>query len=343
MDLYKDYLNDVREQICTCKYVEEKHLLTYINTLEELPPYNMEIKNIKEELSKVSETSYYPSNISGYTLRCIDGNIFNTFLDINRIIQTRGYKENNTREIQNMTIIIHELDISTVYKIPNMTEELINTYQNDMVNPVNKSNSYTYGQLLCKNKDYLINLLKENPSTRQAYICLFNESFYGHNAPPCAVSVYFRVLKDTLHMSVVFRSNDMFKAWPLNIVGFRDFQNIICEILPLKIGTTTTISHSAHIYEDDFNDSINLLNEYSYTKSNVIGEPEGYYVVRKPDQLDDKIEVILFNNDHEVIKIWFDTNYEKLIYAVTSNISNPMHAAEIARVITVEHFNYDKK
>lgn len=342
MDLYKDYLKDMRVQICTCKYVEEKDIIDYIDSLEELPPYEMDVINIKEELSKISESSYYPSDISGYTLRCLDGNLFNTFLDINRVIQTRGYSVNNTREVQNMTIVIYKMNISTVYKIPNITEELVKEYQNDMMNPINKSKSYTYGQLLHKNKEYLINLLKSNPSTRQAYVCLFNESFYGHELPPCAVSVYFRILKDILHMSIVFRSNDMFKAWILNIIGFRHFQTILADILSLKVGTTTTISHSAHIYEDDFNDSIKLLNEHSYTRTNVIPEPEGYYLVKRPDDVDDKIEVTLCNNDDEPIKVWTDTDYEQLIYTVTSNINNSMHAAEIARVITITRFNNDK-
>lgn len=366
MDLYLEYLPEIREQIKTCAYVKITNIVSYIKKLPTVKHYDKPPINIKDKLTIVKESDFYPSNVSGYSVSSFDGNIFNAFLDILRIIMTRGYlvecNDSETREILNLTVVLHNLNTSTICSIPYTTPSLITQYKKDILNPiVNKNVSYTYGSLLAKKTSYLLNLLKKDSLTRQAYICIFNEEHYAlcddkgdlkdnaksgyiggvtpminvteKGTPPCAVSIFVRIVKNILHMTATFRSNDMVKAWALNVVAFRTYQEMLCKELNTNIGVLTTIAFSAHIYKDDFNLANTLLKTHSLLKSNSIPENEGYYVISILDSLDDKIKVVLFSNDHAFIKEWIDSDHERLIYEVTTHINNPMHAAYVTRTI----------
>ena len=351
-DTYNKYLKELRKQIISCKYVAIEEIQSYITALCKKSTclnaaagsvcgafYDKPPIDVKDELTIIKESSYFPSNISGYSISCFDGDIFNAFLDICRLILSRGYEIDNTREIQNLTITMHKLDLSNLCSIPYITPEQVQQYKDDMIKPKISQNSYSYGSLLSKQTNYIINILGTTPFTRQAYVPLFDESFYGNDNPPCAVSTYFKILKTQLHMTVTFRSNDMFKAWALNVIGFREYQEMICRELNriynlnYTTGLLTTIGFSSHIYKNDFNICNTLLKTYSLIKTNIIPEPEGYYLIDIPDQLDDKIRVKLFSNDHEFIKEWINSNYDLLIQEVVSNINNPMHAAYVVKEI----------
>ena len=59
--------------------------------------------------------------------------------------------------------------------------------------------------------DIVIQMLKDNPETRQAAISIYDGkeiSDYAHDTP-CTYAVQFTVLNDKLNMSVVMRSNDL--------------------------------------------------------------------------------------------------------------------------------------
>ena len=71
---------------------------------------------------------------------------------------------------------------------------------------------------------------------------------------PCLVLVQAVIRDKKLFLTAYFRSNDMFGSWPLNCFGLRAFQKeLVDKIDPqLKLGPLTTISHSAHIYENSW-------------------------------------------------------------------------------------------
>jgi hypothetical protein len=330
-ELYERYLPQLRAQIFRCDYVSEDSLIDTILSLPPANPFDLEPINVKAELSVVKESYCFPSNVSGYALKCVAGDIFEQYLDNLRVIMTRGYAVGNTREVQNLTIVLHELTEDSIRKIPNVTPELAERYKRDMIYPeTTKTTSYTYGQLVNEDKDYIVNLLKFDPTTRRAYQCIFVKDFYNHENPPCAVSIFFRIVDNVLHATVTFRSNDMYKAWPLNALAFRAYQLEIAQTLSIEVGTLTTIAHSAHVYKDDFAECCALLEKHGYTKTNPIPEPEGYYLVAKAD---DVIGVKLFTNEHQFIKEWRHADPERLIYDVTSHIANPMHAGYLAKEI----------
>ena len=95
---------------------------------------------------------------------------------------------------------------------------------------------------------------------------------------PCIDLVQPNVQDGVLHFTVYIRSNDMFRAWPINAFGLRKLQKIIAQGLGVGVGTLTTISCSAHIYQDNWEDTKELLEKH-YEKTHCFWDIRGYYII----------------------------------------------------------------
>lgn len=373
MNIYKDHLSTIRLQILTCQYIDDTNLNKYIECLlMKHPIYDLEFTqktldyfkndipalldefpiNVSDTVMKIEPSEEYPSNISGYTVHCYDGDLYNTFLDICQIINVRGYVINNTKELNNLTVVLHKFNDDTLLQFPYINTNIINEYKTSIFEKNCPSNlSYTYGSLLYNFTDIIVTQLKENIHTRQCYIPLFESHHITYTQPPCIVGIHFRVVKGKLNLTVIFRSNDMFKAWILNVIAFSTYLDKICELTGISRGMLTTFGCSCHIYDADLVNLKCLLK--GYIKKEIIPEPEGYYLInlmnKENDKLNDntisaagntevKIQVKLYSNDHELIKTWESTEYETLIHEVTSYINNPQHAAYVTKEIMKAHF-----
>lgn len=101
----------------------------------------------------------------------------------------------------------------------------------------------------------LIDLLKEDPNTRQAYLPIFfNEdltcALEGERVP-CTLGYYFYKKGDVLHCNYVIRSidvirhlhNDLYLTWLL--------LDYVCERLSYTSGSITLIAFNAHCFKND--------------------------------------------------------------------------------------------
>ncbi len=81
---------------------------------------------------------------------------------------------------------------------------------------------------------------------------------------PCLVLVQGVIRDKKLFLTAYFRSNDMFGSWPLNCFGLRAFQRETAALIDksLKLGPLTTISHSAHIYENNWQLAEKLVHDH---------------------------------------------------------------------------------
>jgi len=95
---------------------------------------------------------------------------------------------------------------------------------------------------------------------------------------PCVVLVHARYQDGKLHFTAYIRSNDMFRGWPLNAFGLRKLQQIIAQGLEVEMGCLTTISGSAHIYEDCWEDAKKISEEY-LKQTRCQYDPRGYYII----------------------------------------------------------------
>jgi thymidylate synthase len=135
---------------------------------------------------------------------------------------------------------------------------------------------YTYGERLRRHpigKDqinFIIDKLGRTPYSRRAVgVTWFHEKDMKSSNPPCIVAVQGIFIGDYYHHFVYIRSNDMFDGWPINMYGqIKLAEYIVNEInkkfgTNYKVGTVTTTSVSAHIYEHSFNQVKEILSKYS--------------------------------------------------------------------------------
>lgn len=137
------------------------------------------------------------------------------------------------------------------------------------------------------------------------------ESDHDHGGSPCLNHIWIRVVDGEMSLTATFRSNDMFSAWPSNAMGLIALQkHIIAEYerrvqliqagkLNLKIDPTSpttlkrgpliTVSQSAHIYDDCWDDADRMIakqyqqimrqKDYADLVGNFIIEVEGDRIV----------------------------------------------------------------
>jgi thymidylate synthase len=99
---------------------------------------------------------------------------------------------------------------------------------------------------------------------------------------PCVVLVHAMYQEDKLHLTAFIRSNDMFRGWPLNAFGLRKLQQIIAQGLGVEMGKLVTISGSAHIYEDCWEDAKKISEEY-LKQTRCQYDQRGYYIIEVKD------------------------------------------------------------
>ena len=78
------------------------------------------------------------------------------------------------------------------------------------------------------------------------------------NEIPRLIMIDFKIRKNRLVMTAVWRSHDIYRAWIPNFFGLKGLTKYISECLGIKIGPITVHSISAHIYKTNFKDAIKL-------------------------------------------------------------------------------------
>jgi thymidylate synthase (methanogen type) len=127
---------------------------------------------------------------------------------------------------------------------------------------------YTYGARLfnyadTKNQidDYIIPLLKQDRNSRRAISLVYHplsDSVPNIKESPGLISIYFKIVDGKLTASTLLRSNDMFIGWPANIYQVYLLQKYVADRIGVETGMITTISHSAHVFEE-YNEEISEI------------------------------------------------------------------------------------
>ncbi len=98
--------------------------------------------------------------------------------------------------------------------------------------------------------DYVIYLLKNDPSSRRIMTNLFNhEDLKDMNLEPCAYGTQWLVKEGKLHLILNQRSQDMLTANGWNIMQYAVLQSMFAQISGLKPGTLTHNIGDCHIYD----------------------------------------------------------------------------------------------
>ncbi len=109
----------------------------------------------------------------------------------------------------------------------------------------------------------IIKLLSKKNSSKQAVIQLFDARDLKSEIKslPCTCTLQFMIRDGALHMFTHMRSNDAYTGLPHDIFAFTMIQEIIANILNVKLGTYSHLVNSLHIYTKDLQKAKNYLEE----------------------------------------------------------------------------------
>lgn len=120
---------------------------------------------------------------------------------------------------------------------------------------------YNHGQL-----DSVINRLRKNPNTRQAYLTIYDpaldsdEGLAAHNETGeaktkdmiCNLALLFSIKNGCLNMTVINRSQDV--LWGMSSINFIEFsilQEVIANVLGVNVGQYKLFSYNLHYYNNE--------------------------------------------------------------------------------------------
>lgn len=202
--------------------------------------------------------SMKPSQFNGQTITA--KNLDDAHLEVVKRILEGGKDTNEDkaiREILNLTVVLTNLP-TTYDDLLDSCGELNQLYIDQFINGTGDSHNYGYGDRL--NTYFFINQpdnialkLTRKPDSLAALMVLWDvRKDLLEGSSPCLTQIWVRLIDKKLHMSAVFRSNDMFKAWKANVQGLRGLQIKLSDRLGVVAGDLTTFSMSSHIYHQDF-------------------------------------------------------------------------------------------
>lgn len=155
------------------------------------------------------------------------------------------------------------------------------------------------------------------------------ESDHQHGGSPCLNHIWLRVVEGELSMTATFRSNDMFSAWPANAMGLIALQRHIRDEIAkrseydLTLGPLITVSQSAHIYDDCWENADSLIKSqyHNIIINRQYDDPVGKFIIDV--NYDDKKILVEHQNDNgETVEIYEGNTAKKLYQKIAEN--NPV-------------------
>ncbi|MFB2934127.1 thymidylate synthase [Aerosakkonemataceae cyanobacterium BLCC-F154] len=149
-------------------------------------------------------------------------------------------------------------------------EEYISQILDD--SPYREGVKYTYGQRLRSwfGKDQVEQVIEKligEIDAASAVMSLWDVQDHDKGGSPCLNHIWVRVVENELNLTATLRSNDMYMAWPANAMGLRALQKHIRDEIAkrsdynLQMGPLITVSQSAHIYDDTWENADRLIEQ----------------------------------------------------------------------------------
>ncbi|MEB3178585.1 MAG: thymidylate synthase [Nostocaceae cyanobacterium] len=158
--------------------------------------------------------------------------------------------------------------------------------------PYREGVKYTYGQRLRSwfGRDQIEQVIQKligEIDAASAVMNLWDVKDHDKGGSPCLNHIWLRVVDNELSLTATLRSNDMFSAWAANAMGLRALQrHIRSEIskrsnYELRMGPLMTISQSAHIYDDTWDNADRLIaNQYAaISNQRNYDDPAGNFLI----------------------------------------------------------------
>ncbi|MEI6690799.1 MAG: thymidylate synthase [bacterium] len=225
----------------------------------------------KIEVLPSEQTGFY---VHGKTVAQTWLKLLNEIYKYGRPKHTRYSKNNELKEILNLTAVVEEEDPTNVYfpeYLPFERGELEAYYAEIMTDREVPGVAYNYGRRMRKHFEVdqiqmMKELLKSRPDSKKMLSITTDPNLDWSRAAngdtPCLVMILGSVQDDKFYLTAHFRSQDMVHGWPRNTFAIRKLQKDIADYGGYAMGSLTMITHSAHMYGDDFGLVENLLMDH---------------------------------------------------------------------------------
>ena len=236
--------------------------------------------------------------------------VLNNIMRYGRPKRTRYTQNNELKELLNLVAVVNDEDPDNIYfphYLPFSKKELEEYYPQVLTAREIPGIAYTYGQRLRKNQGVdqiaeMIKLLKKRPFSKKMAAFTANVRMDWNNVnkgdTPCLTMILGSIQDNRFILTTHFRSQDMVHGWPRNVFSLRKLQKYIAEKGGFKMGQFVMITHSAHIYSDDYElvEKIleeNYINELGYSSSaHFAYDPRGNVVISVEENEDGKKEIV---------------------------------------------------
>ena len=122
-----------------------------------------------------------------------------------------------------------------------------------MADPKGYVNSnYGYQWERARQLDNVVEMLSENPNTRQACISIYDGKEISEYAfdTPCTYAIQFTIVNNRLDMCVTMRSNDLWYGFCNDQYQFSKLQETVSERLEIETGVYYHFAHNMHLYNN---------------------------------------------------------------------------------------------
>lgn len=146
-----------------------------------------------------------------------------------------------------------------------------------------------------------VEVLTSSPDSRRVVLSAWDPAVdMDQSNPPCLINWVANVTGNQLHLTVHARSQDVFKAWPLDMVEAAELHHELARLTGLEPGDLISIINSAHIYNEDLERAQRMVDDRQEVLYRLVYDPAGNFLVSWDDG-----QVVLRLVDHEGIRtLW---------------------------------------
>lgn len=107
----------------------------------------------------------------------------------------------------------------------------------------------------------VIETLKRDRTSRRGSAVIYQPEDSGRESRdiPCAFGLFFNIRDDSLHLSVVMRSNNAWTLFPYNVFEFSLIAELVAAEVGVQFGSYHHFAVSMHVYQSDFADAANAV------------------------------------------------------------------------------------
>jgi thymidylate synthase len=129
------------------------------------------------------------------------------------------------------------------------SEAYVDQYIEKLMTPRKDINEeYTYGQYLTPQIPKIIEKYKSGPGNNQCYMTIGGPESIDQEDPPCLRGIDTRIIDDTLHFMVYFRSWDLWAGFPNNLAALQFLKEYMASEIGVKDGNLIAVSKGLHLY-----------------------------------------------------------------------------------------------